>query len=226
MKLNIKNINLFNFFFTIIAFYLIYLLIVGLFVDAKYLCIILLNTGSLKIISFISTLTFLFYLFSLIVKKLNILLVFVLLSCVLFILTNTFNQLIFILFLFFSSAILGKTILRFLNLNAEEDLTRDIFLGLGALAFAANILFYYPINSKILYYFFLLLINLLNYKRAINLFNQIIFFGKNFFQKRIEHKFLTSLICTQFNFFIHVNSTGYIMHPVTRIFFINQSTLL
>jgi hypothetical protein len=197
MKFNFRyNLNLI---FFLLSLYLIYHLLNGLFIDIiDKIKTSTLSSGSKIITSSIIILTSLLYFLNFKLKKYNFILIFFFGLIFLTLITNTFFQLLLILFLLFSSAILGSNIKYILKIKLDDDLLTNTLLGLGILSFIFYISVHFKINYSWLYYSFLFLIIFINLKYSYRLFNNIKNYTHHLVQQKLSNPLLLSLILSLF----------------------------
>ena len=196
MKLNLRYSL--NIIFPLLSLYLIYLLFNGLFVDKIDQIKKLPSSGSIKIIGSIIIITSLLYFLNFKLKKYNFILISFFGLIFVTLITNTLFQLLIVLFLLFSSAILGSNIKYILKIKLNDDVLTNILLGLGILSFISYITFHFQINYIWLYFSFLFFIIFINLTYASRLLKNIINYTHDLVQQKLSNPLLLSLILSLF----------------------------
>lgn len=196
MRLNLRYCL--NIIFPFLSLYLIYLLLNGLFIDKIDQIKKLPSSGSIKIIGSIIIITSLLYFLNFRLKKYNFILISFFGLTFLTLITNTLFQLLIVLFLLFSSAILGSNIRYILKIKLNDDVLTNILLGLGILSFISYITIHFQINYNWLYFGFLFFIIFVNLNYACKLFDNIRNYTYNLVSQKLRNPFLLSLILSLF----------------------------
>ena len=196
MKLNLRYSL--NIIFPLLSLYLIYLLFNGLFVDKIDQIKKLPSSGSIKIIGSIIIITSLLYFLNFKLKKYNFILISFFGLIFVTLITNTLFQLLIVLFLLFSSAILGSNIKYILKIKLNDDVLTNILLGLGILSFISYITFHFQINYIWLYFSFLFFIIFINLNYACKLLNNSKNYTHDLVQQKLSNPFLLSFILSLF----------------------------
>ena len=196
MRLNLRYCL--NIIFPFLSLCLIYLLLNGLFIDKIDQIKKLPSSGSIKIIGSIIIITSLLYFLNFKLKKYNFILISFFGLIFLTLITNTLFQLLIVLFLLFSSAILGSNIRYILKIKLNDDVLTNILLGLGILSFISYITLHFKINYIWLYFSFLFFIIFINLNYACKLLNNIKNYTHHLVSQKLSNPFLLSLILSLF----------------------------